>query len=70
LLQKQQLKRGISAKMAVGEEEIMQRRLAAILFADVSGYGRLMVCHERDTHSQVMALARRSCAENPNIRPV
>jgi adenylate cyclase len=34
----------------------MQRQLAAILFADVSGYGRLMDTHEADTHSRLMAL--------------
>src|SRR3954470_17061305 len=34
----------------------MQRQLAAILFADVSGYGRLMDTHESDTHSRLMAL--------------
>ena len=34
----------------------MQRQLAAILFADVSGYGRLMDTHEADTHTRLMAL--------------
>src|SRR3954462_9309392 len=34
----------------------MQRQLAAILFADVSGYGRLMDTHEADTHARLMAL--------------
>src|SRR5690349_16981932 len=34
----------------------MQRQLAAILFADVSGYGRLMDRHEADTHARLMAL--------------
>jgi adenylate cyclase len=34
----------------------MERQLAAILFADVSGYGRLMDTHETDTHLRLMAL--------------
>src|SRR5205807_9873784 len=34
----------------------MQRQLAAILFADLSGYGRLMDTHEADTHVRLMAL--------------
>src|SRR3954447_17172456 len=34
----------------------MQRQLAAILFADVSGYGRLMDTHESDTYARLMAL--------------
>jgi adenylate cyclase len=34
----------------------MQRQLAAILFADVSGYGRLMDTYESDTHLRLMAL--------------
>ena len=34
----------------------MQRRLAAILFADVSGYTRLMDLYETETHSRLMAL--------------
>lgn len=34
----------------------MQRRLAAILFADVAGYTRLMDEHEADTHHRLMAL--------------
>ncbi len=36
----------------------MQRRLAAILFADVAGYTRLMDEYEADTHSRLMALFR------------
>src|SRR4051812_39809313 len=34
----------------------MQRRLAAILFADVAGYTRLMDEHEVDTHRRLMKL--------------
>jgi len=34
----------------------MQRRLAAILFADVAGYTRLMDAYEADTHNRLMAL--------------
>jgi adenylate cyclase len=34
----------------------MQRRLSAILFADVAGYTRLMDEHETDTHLRLMAL--------------
>jgi class 3 adenylate cyclase/TolB-like protein len=34
----------------------MQRRLAAILFADVAGYTRLMDEYEADTHARLMAL--------------
>ena len=34
----------------------MQRRLAAILFADVAGYTRLMDEYEADTHRRLMAL--------------
>jgi len=34
----------------------MQRRLAAILFADVAGYTRLMDEYEADTHSRLMAI--------------
>src|SRR5437762_437427 len=34
----------------------MQRRLAAILFADVAGYTRLMDEHEVNTHQRLMAL--------------
>ncbi len=36
----------------------MQRRLAAILFADVAGYTRLMDEHEVNTHQRLMALLR------------
>ena len=32
----------------------MQRRLAAILFADITGYSRLMDEHEADTHQRLM----------------
>jgi adenylate cyclase len=34
----------------------MERRLAAILFADVAGYTRLMDEYEADTHNRLMAL--------------
>ena len=34
----------------------MQRRLAAILFADVAGYTRLMDEHETNTHRRLMGL--------------
>jgi adenylate cyclase len=34
----------------------MERRLAAILFADVAGYTRLMDEYEADTHARLMAL--------------
>ena len=32
----------------------MQRRLAAILFADVAGYTRLMDQYETETHARMM----------------
>jgi adenylate cyclase len=34
----------------------VQRQLAAILFADVAGYTRLMDFYEEDTHQRLMAL--------------
>jgi adenylate cyclase len=34
----------------------MQRQLAAVLFADVAGYTRLMDTHETETHPRLMVL--------------
>src|ERR1043165_2624839 len=36
----------------------MQRRLAAILFADIAGYSRLMDEHEVNTHQRLMRLLK------------
>src|SRR5258707_4637122 len=35
---------------------VMQRRLAAILFADIAGYTRLMDQYEAETHARLMAV--------------
>jgi adenylate cyclase len=34
----------------------MHRQLAAVLFADVAGYTRLMDAYEAETHPRLMAL--------------
>ena len=44
------------ASGSLGRSPIVQRRLAAILFADLAGYTRLMENYESDTHQRLMTL--------------
>src|SRR6516165_4540729 len=44
--------------MNSGQQERVERRLAAILAADVAGYSRLMEEDEEGTHSALTALRR------------
>ncbi len=50
--------RGTIAAMNSGQRERVERRLAAILAADVAGYSRLMGADEEGTHAALTALRR------------
>jgi class 3 adenylate cyclase len=43
---------------SLGSTELMARRLAAILAADVVGYSRLMAVDEAGTHARLKALRK------------
>jgi adenylate cyclase len=51
--------------MASGQRWRVERRLAAVMAADVAGYSRLMGVDEEDTHAALMALRRE--LTDPNI---